>query len=122
MKTHYRLSRADEETVLSAVYGQDFNVEVNARLEVQVRPPYVDVPSISATTIVRDRRRDRWKWGSIRFAIANSSALCSRLGLFVFVSLFCLVSDSSASGQAVSVRTSFQKIEMKRYQGLSKEQ
>jgi hypothetical protein len=43
-------SRADEETVLSAVYGQDFQrnegVWGTARLEVQVRPPDVDAEHI----------------------------------------------------------------------------
>jgi hypothetical protein len=43
-------SRADEETVLLAVYGQDFQrnqgVWGTARLEVQVRPPDVDAAHI----------------------------------------------------------------------------
>lgn len=43
-------SRADEETVLSAVYGPDFQRHIGvwgtARLEVQVRPPDVDVEHI----------------------------------------------------------------------------
>jgi hypothetical protein len=43
-------SRADEETVLKAVYGQDFQrnqgVWGAARLEVQVRPPDVDAARI----------------------------------------------------------------------------
>jgi hypothetical protein len=45
-------SRADEETVLDAVYGKDFqrNVGVwgSARLEVQVRPPDVDTANIGS--------------------------------------------------------------------------